>query len=425
MTITLRCAGHATFLLFNYSTACAQLMIRNTWHIPGGEGWCANTANLRVLVTHSDGSQTVECVNNDLGLQMPRDQIEILRRIQAQGVMDAVSVSSVAHEATVVPQNGGHTGTSLDRTFLAQLEPRPRTFREVSQTRAAGGGGRINERHTGKKMHGYLGHGGMFTSQISLAHGPDRPATAPAHRRRIMSPNDVFYSTLGSDMREKKSQQEIAPAGRPAVEIGASSDAMLSVGSLGVALKRRDANAVIDRVRLRLLEKGLRCIAGLARNFRVADDSHSKTLSAADFAKVMRGSGVELDHAEVSALFAAFDRDGAGVIPYDEFLRTVRGTMNARREELVDAAFRQLDCNNTGFVEVDDIVGEFHAAKHPDVISGTATSNEVLQEFLDTFEVGGEQVGKVSKGEFHEYYSNVSASVEDDDYFELIIRNAW
>lgn len=410
----------------NTSNVCAQLMIRNTWHIPGGEGSCANTANLRVLVTHSDGSQTVECVNSDLGLQMPRDQIEILHRIQAQGVVDAVSVSSVMQDASDDPQNGGHTGTSLDGSFLGQAEPRPRTFREVSQTRAAGGGGRINEsRHTGKKMHGYLGHGGMFTSQISLAHGPDRPATAPTHRRRMLSPNDVFYSTLGSDMREKKAQHEIAAAGRPAAEIGASSDAMLSVGSLGVALKRRDAKAVIDRVRLRLMEKGLRGIAALARNLRGADDSHAKTLSAAEFAKVMCGSGIDLDQAEVSAIFAAFDRGGAGVICYDEFLRTVRGTMNARRTKLVDAAFRQLDCNNTGFVDVDGIVGKFHAAKHPDVISGAATSNEVLQEFLDTFEVGGEQVGKVSKGEFHEYYSNVSASVENDDYFELIVRNAW
>jgi hypothetical protein len=30
------------------------------WRISGGTGWAANTANLRVLVTHTDGSQTVE-----------------------------------------------------------------------------------------------------------------------------------------------------------------------------------------------------------------------------------------------------------------------------------------------------------------------------------------------------------------------------
>lgn len=37
-----------------------ELMIRNAWHISGGEGWCANTSCRRVLVTHKDGRQTVE-----------------------------------------------------------------------------------------------------------------------------------------------------------------------------------------------------------------------------------------------------------------------------------------------------------------------------------------------------------------------------
>ncbi len=36
-----------------------ELMIRNAWHISGGEGWCENTTNRRVLVTHEDGSQAM------------------------------------------------------------------------------------------------------------------------------------------------------------------------------------------------------------------------------------------------------------------------------------------------------------------------------------------------------------------------------
>ena len=62
-----------------------ELMIRNAWHIPGGEGWCANTANKRVLVTHPDGSQTVECINDDLGLDL-NDPAAIQAKLQEQGV---------------------------------------------------------------------------------------------------------------------------------------------------------------------------------------------------------------------------------------------------------------------------------------------------------------------------------------------------
>ena len=33
--------------------------------------------------------------------------------------------------------------------------------------------------------------------------------------------------------------------------------------------------------------------------------------------------------------------------------------------------------------------------------------------------------GKVTLNEFMDYYSNVSASIDDDQYFQLMITNAW
>lgn len=33
--------------------------------------------------------------------------------------------------------------------------------------------------------------------------------------------------------------------------------------------------------------------------------------------------------------------------------------------------------------------------------------------------------GKVTLNEFYDYYSNVSCSVDNDEYFALIIKNAW
>jgi hypothetical protein len=50
---------------------------------------------------------------------------------------------------------------------------------------------------------------------------------------------------------------------------------------------------------------------------------------------------------------------------------------------------------------------------------------QILREFLETFEVGGVKDGVVTPEEFHNYYQNVSNSVDNDDYFELMIRNAW
>lgn len=49
-------------------------------------------------------------------------------------------------------------------------------------------------------------------------------------------------------------------------------------------------------------------------------------------------------------------------------------------------------------------------------------AGEVLKEFLETFDAG-EKDGKVTLKEFERYYANISASIDDDDYFELVIRN--
>jgi Ca2+-binding EF-hand superfamily protein len=64
-------------------------------------------------------------------------------------------------------------------------------------------------------------------------------------------------------------------------------------------------------------------------------------------------------------------------------------------------------------------------SKHPDVIAKRKTPSAVLREFLDTFDVGGTKDGCVTTQEFINYYSNISASIDNDDYFELMIRNAW
>ena len=37
----------------------------------------------------------------------------------------------------------------------------------------------------------------------------------------------------------------------------------------------------------------------------------------------------------------------------------------------------------------------------------------------------GKKDNKVTYEEFEDYYKDVSASVDTDDYFELMMRNAW
>ena len=69
-----------------------ELMMRNAWHISGGEGASQNTSNIRASVTHSDGSQEVVEIIDDLGVSR-KDMPEIRRRLEKQGVRNIESVS--------------------------------------------------------------------------------------------------------------------------------------------------------------------------------------------------------------------------------------------------------------------------------------------------------------------------------------------
>ena len=153
------------------------------------------------------------------------------------------------------------------------------------------------------------------------------------------------------------------------------------------------------------------------------DDNDSKTLEWPQFSKAIRDYRVDIDENDARTLFSYFDANRDGTVDYEEFLHRVRGPMNEGRKRLVERAFQKLDKNGNGVVELDDIRGVYNAKSHPDVRAGKKTEDEVLGEFLDTFEmhhsvfVPSTQVGgtgrdqSVTMDEFLEYYNHISASI--------------
>merc|ERR1719263_1078673 len=136
---------------------------------------------------------------------------------------------------------------------------------------------------------------------------------------------------------------------------------------------------------------------------------------------------------QTARVFDLFDRDGSGEISYDEFLRMIRGEMNSFRKKIALKAFAIMDKDGSGTLDINDIRGTYNAKQHPDVKAGKKTEDEILGEFLDTFEDhfcdmkgnADSRDGKITEGEWLEYYNNVSMSIDDDAYFELMMTNAW
>lgn len=100
----------------------------------------------------------------------------------------------------------------------------------------------------------------------------------------------------------------------------------------------------------------------------------------------MKDYRISSDQSEQEAIFMLIDRDNTGSIDYEEFLAMVRGPINARREALVRLAFAKMDIDKNGVLDITDIKSKYNAKCHPDVRSGKVTEDDVLYEFLDTFQ---------------------------------------
>ena len=119
-----------------------------------------------------------------------------------------------------------------------------------------------------------------------------------------------------------------------------------------------------------------------------------------------------------------FDTDGDGSVNLNEFLVGVRGKMNPRRQAMVDKAFLKFDKNGDGVIDAVDLKGVFNCSFHPQVVQGRMTEDQVFLEFLSSFNDPNRD-GKIQRDEWNDYYSAVSASVDNDDHFVQLIKTVW
>ncbi|CAH8870619.1 unnamed protein product [Trichobilharzia szidati] len=181
----------------------------------------------------------------------------------------------------------------------------------------------------------------------------------------------------------------------------------------------------IEKLRYQCLSRGASGIAGISRQFRIIDDDGNKKLDFKEFSKGCRDFGVDLTKDEIKEIFDEIDTDQSGFIDFDEFLVSLRPPMSKCRVDVLNKAFLKLDKTKDGVITIEDLKGTYNVKHHPKYINGEKTEDEILVEFLKTFQPQQNADEVVTKEEFFNYYTGISASVDNDAYFDLMIRQAY
>ncbi|KRX03948.1 hypothetical protein PPERSA_12395 [Pseudocohnilembus persalinus] len=179
------------------------------------------------------------------------------------------------------------------------------------------------------------------------------------------------------------------------------------------AQQDQKAFQLLYQMRQKLASRGVIGFLGIQRQLRIMDDDFDQKVNFQEFKKALRDFKISFSDEDLLILFKAIDTDGSGFLDIDELVRGIKGPMSASRKLIVEKAFKKLDKDNDGIITVNDVKGVYSARYHPDLKKGLKSEDESTRD------------QRVTLDEFIEYYTNVSANIDDDEHFNAIINNGF
>ena len=81
----------------------------------------------------------------------------------------------------------------------------------------------------------------------------------------------------------------------------------------------------------------------------------NKKVNKEDFLFGLREVGISLGKNEAELLLNFLDKDMDGSINFDEFLISIRGKPNPRRQAIIDKAYLRFDKEGSGYIDIKDV----------------------------------------------------------------------
>eukprot|EP00667_Euglena_gracilis_P020733 EG_transcript_22495 len=165
---------------------------------------------------------------------------------------------------------------------------------------------------------------------------------------------------------------------------------------------------------------GFRTLEGILQEAAPAEDDG---LARDDLLAALRRLGLTPSDFEMHTLMRHFGSDVDALLGRRQFITGISCKLNDFRRHLLVDLYGLLRHVCGGPVTVQGLADLFDAAEHPLVQAGRVTAEAAQRDMVAAWH---RPLGHViSQDEFLEYWGDVSAAVDDDEWFELSIRNPW
>ena len=262
----------------------------------------------------------------------------------------------------------------------------------------------------------------------------------------FIGPKDNVKEIIGNPILEKPNNAEIKnlykpakkcfPQNNPIIPYGVDgrptdySNQLHPKGELnGIKLNKNED--LISLFRKKIISRGYRGILSLRRTFMLFDENRNNKLKKKQFHKFLEDYRYNFSNELEEKLFNIFDTKKKEIIDYNEFIKAILGNMDDFRRQIVQKTFNKLDKEKKGKVEYDVIRDSYNADKHPEVLNGKRTKQEILARFIDMFEYhfnllnNNKNKNAATMEEFEEFYNYISIFIDNDKYFEDTMNRVW
>jgi Ca2+-binding EF-hand superfamily protein len=181
-------------------------------------------------------------------------------------------------------------------------------------------------------------------------------------------------------------------------------------------------NQIVDRVRDKIFERGGRGgFRALSRVLRIFGTT--QRIDKYELQNGLQTYGIELSANEMEELMRFMDTNGDGRVSVGEFMTALTGPMDSERESLVLQAYSLLDEHGDQSVTFADMRRLYDVQHHPAVLAKEQTPQQVLHEFVAGWDKSDDSC--ITFDEFADFYTDISAGIDNDQYFALMMRNVW